>query len=338
MMVFLLSTTIGDGAAAFRVGSENLIAEFVGSYSVSRDFADTWKLSTENKSRSFDKRYATEYGYVPFSVESIRGLLKKHKLEAGEISKVVLDADNPRRTAAVAKTFGFQPEQIQAPLFPDFGYSGAAYAPTLLISALEQSKPGDKILYVSYGEGSDALLFTAVAGGKAGKDRGVSYFKEYKNAALGYDKYLRWKGMMEFDPPKRPSPRRISVIDYYRKREKNLGCYGSVCQDCGTPIFPPARVCPECHSIDHMEPYSFRPRVARIATFTFDMLTFAPDLPSLVAVVDFEGGGRMFTSLVDVDPESVTVGMTVEMSFRIVRDAEGVRAYAWKAVPCRRLD
>jgi uncharacterized OB-fold protein len=183
----------------------------------------------------------------------------------------------------------------------------------------------------------DALLFRTVAHGKAGKGRGTEHFRAFQNSELSYEKYLRWKELTEPEPPRRPTPRRVSVVDYYRKSKKNLGCYGSICKDCGTPIFPPARICAECHSLDHMEPYSFRGRSAKIATFTFDSLTYSPDPPGGIAVVDFEGGGRMFYGMVDVDPKDVAVGMSVELCFRIARNAEGVRVYAWKVTPYRRL-
>jgi 3-hydroxy-3-methylglutaryl CoA synthase len=329
---------VGDGAAAFRVGSENLLAEFAGSYSVSRDFADTWRLADEPAPRTFDTRYAMEYGYIPLVAGSIGGLLKKCGLQAQQITKVVLDATSARRASAIAKACGFEPEQMQAPIVADFGYTGCAYAPMLLVSAFEQSEPGDLILYASYGEGSDALLFRTVQSGKAGKDRGLAHFRAFQNGELSYEKYLRWKELIDPEPPRRPTPVRISVVDYYRKSKKNLGCYGSVCKDCGTPIFPPVRICAECHSVDHMEPYSFRGRPAKIATFTFDSLSYSPDPPGGIAVVDFEGGGRMFYALVDVDPKDVAVGMNVELCFRIVRNAEGVRAYAWKVTPHRQLD
>ena len=324
----------GDGAAAFLVGSEDLIAELIGSYSISHDFADTWRLADEGIPRTFDAKYAMEYGYIPFVTKSIKGVLNKYNLTAEQITKVVLDATNERKIAAIAETVGFAPEQFQAPLLAEFGYAASAYAPMLLTSALEQSQAGDLILYVSYGEGSDALLFCSTAEGKPGKGRGLAHYATYKNNTLRYDKYLRWKNMLELDPPRRPTPRRVSLVDYYRNSKKNLGGYGSICTDCGTPIFPAGRVCPKCHAIDHMEPYSFRGRVAKVATFTFDALTFSPDPPNLDAVVDFEGGGRMFAALVDVDPKSVAIGMQVELSFRVVRDAEGVRVYAWKVVPC----
>lgn len=330
--------TFGDGAAAFRIGSENLIAEFMGSYSVSRDFGDTWRLADEKMPRTFDARYALEYGYIPYVTESIKGILNKYGLTAKQITKVVLDASSERKAASIAKACGFTPEQFQAPLLNDFGYTGTAYAPMMLASALEQSQPGDLILYVSYGEGSDALLFRTTAISKPGKGRGLEYFRTFKNSALSYDKYLRWREMMDFDPGRRPAPRRVSVVDYYRKRKKNLGLYGSICKDCGTPVYPSTRICVECHSVDHAEPYSFRGRLAKIATFTFDAVTYSPDPPNLVAVVDFEGGGRIFASLVDVDPKSVAVGMQVELTFRIVRNAEGVRTYAWKVVPYQQLN
>jgi uncharacterized OB-fold protein len=50
-------------------------------------------------------------------------------------------------------------------------------------------------------------------------------------------------------------------------------------------------------------------------------------------VVDFEGGGRMFTSLVDCELDKVEVGMPVVMTYRKLFSGNGMNTYFWKAMP-----
>lgn len=327
-------TAFGDAAAAFTFGSEDVVAEYVDSYSAAHDFMDVWRHEDDRFVRYFDERFAQTEGFVPFVLESIRGLLEKTGIKAEAITTVVLDASSDKKAGSILKKAGIKAEQLYTGLIADFGYSGAAYAPVMLCGALEQSKPGDLILYVSYGEGSDAILFKALDGAaKPGAGRGIDYFKNHKKNDMNYEKYLRWKKMLEFEPPRRPGFIRSSLPDFYRKRKKNLACYGSRCTKCGTPHFPASRICVQCKAIDQMEPYRFLGRKAQMASYTFDYIAYSEDPPNVVAIIDFEGGGRMFTNLVDCELEKVEIGMPVDLAYRKMFTAGGINTYFWKCVP-----
>ena len=51
------------------------------------------------------------------------------------------------------------------------------------------------------------------------------------------------------------------------------------------------------------------------------------------AVIDFDGGGRYRGEMTDVDPDAVSVGTRVTMTFRRLYSAQGVHNYFWKARP-----
>ena len=325
--------SFGDGAAALCFGSENVIAECLGSYSAAHDFYDTWRDEKDTFVRFFEDRFAINEGFVPFVLESIQGVLKKTGLKPQDFAKVVVDASTDKRASMILKKAGFTTEQACEGLIGCFGYSGVAYAPTLLVGALEQSSVGDLILYVSYGEGSDAIVFKVTGETKPGGGKGVAYFKENKKNTLTYEKYIRWKQLMEYEPQRRPAFTRSSLPDFYRKRKKNLACYGTVCTACGTPHFPPSRICIHCAAIDQMEPYSFLEKKAKLATFSVDYLASSLDSPNLVVVVDFEGGGRMFTNIVDCDMDKVAIDMPVTLVYRKMYSADGINTYFWKCVP-----
>ena len=72
---------------------------------------------------------------------------------------------------------------------------------------------------------------------------------------------------------------------------------------------------------------------APIATFTIDRLAYSLSPPMVVAVIDFDGGGRFRCEMTDVDPENVHIGDRVAMTFRRLFTADGVHNYFWKARP-----
>jgi len=92
-------------------------------------------------------------------------------------------------------------------------------------------------------------------------------------------------------------------------------------------------VCVKCKAVDRMAPERLADVPATIATFTVDRLAFSPSPPMVVAVLDFEGGGRFQSEMTDVDPKAVKIGDRVTMTFRRIITAGGVHNYFWKARP-----
>jgi uncharacterized OB-fold protein len=66
-----------------------------------------------------------------------------------------------------------------------------------------------------------------------------------------------------------------------------------------------------------------------------DYIAATAQAPLVIAVVNFEGGGRILTQMTDRDPSQVKIGMPVEMSFRRLFTADGVHNYYWKSQPVR---
>lgn len=325
---------LGDGAAAFVFGSENVIAEYVDSYCVSMDIHDMWRSEEDRYVRFWDVRYTNSTHYIPMMKAAVSGLLEKTGLQASDITTFVNYAHEDRHRMAAAMKLGFAPEQIPAGLYNDIGNTGCAAAPMLLASVLDSANPGDTILYVSYSDGCVAMLLK-VTEEIVGCRRSVTLAEQIanKNSDLPYGKYLKWKDFLDCEPQRRPDQERSSLPDYFRNYKKNNAMYGSICTHCGTPQFPPQRVCVKCHHVDEMEPYCFIGKKATIRTFTLDGLSLSKDSPNYLVVVDFEGGGKMMTYLVDCKSEDVRVGLPVRLSFRKIFDANGVHTYFWKVVP-----
>ncbi|HXH05974.1 MAG TPA: OB-fold domain-containing protein, partial [Vicinamibacterales bacterium] len=152
---------------------------------------------------------------------------------------------------------------------------------------------------------------------------------------VSYPTFLSWRGFLDREPPRRPDPQKPAAPPALRAEAWKFGFVGSRCQTCGTRHLPPQRVCLRCHAVDRMLPQPMADVPATIATYTVDRLAFSPSPPAVVAVVDFEGGGRFQCELTDVDPSAVKIGDRVEMTFRRIITAEGVHNYFWKARPTR---
>ena len=52
-----------------------------------------------------------------------------------------------------------------------------------------------------------------------------------------------------------------------------------------------------------------------------------------MAVIDLEGGGRLYLQVADAADGEVKIGTAVELTYRRLHEAGGNRNYFWKARP-----
>lgn len=331
---------LGDGAAAFVMGSgDDVIARFVDACSLSMEAYDMWRDQDEKIVRYWDVRFATSEIYQPLVLDSVKGVLRKTGLTPADFSRVVCYAHEERHSTAALTKLGFTREQIQPALYGEIGNTGSAAAPLMLAAALDEAKAGEKILYVSYGDGCNAMVFeTTPQIENYTPAHTIRSLIDCKDNTLPYGKYLKWKGFLLCEPQRRPEQERSSLPDYLRGSKKNNAMYGSVCTKCGTPHYPPQRVCANCRSVDEMADYRFIGKKARLRTFTLDGVALSLDSPNNLVVVEFEGGGKMMTYLVECAKEDIRAGMPVQLTFRKMFHAGGVNTYFWKVVPCRETE
>ncbi|MFC1919245.1 OB-fold domain-containing protein [Chloroflexota bacterium] len=338
----------GDGAAAFLIGEENIVLNIMGSYHISDDFSGVWRAYGDTFVRSWEDRMALDKGYSSQLVETIRFLMEKYDLNEPDIARFVYDAPvDARRHSQIARTLKLNSEKIQNPLLNTVGNTGTALAPMMLAAYLEEANPGDNIVFGSYGNGADAFWCQVTAEIETiGHRCGIGDHLNSKIELKNYEKYLRWRGLVPLEPPRRPEREPISISALYRERKYILGLYGFKCKSCGTPQYVPpsttavgdqlpARVCVVCQAKDQFEEYRFADKRAKVFSYTHDSLAASLDPPSTTAVVDFEGGGRGAFDMSDRDPDKVEVGMPVEMTFRKLYSDRGIHNYFWKVRPVR---
>lgn len=326
----------GDGAVAFVLGAdEESLARFVGRASSTTELLDVWRLPEEPFARQWEERFGAET-LGPVLVETATRALRDAGVEPTEIATVVVDSTNSRASAALPGALGLKPEQLADPLAAQVGRTGCAHAGLLLARALDGARAGDRLLVVAGGDGCDAAVLEVtdrIAQGRPGHT--VDDWIASKRNDLAYNSYLKWRGVLPFEPPRRPDPERPAAPPMRRHEGWKLAFVGSRCEACGAGHLPPQRVCVRCGALDRMTRERFADAKCRIATYTLDHLAYTLQPPVVAAVLDFEGGGRFSCELTDVDPSQVAIGNELEMSFRRLYTAQGVHNYFWKARPRR---
>lgn len=326
----------GDAASAFLFGHDNVLAEVVATYSETMEFLSNWRLPGERFSKGWEERFSLTQGWGPLLASATRNLLASAKVAPEDLAYVVVDAPNARASTALLQKAGFRPDQIVDARLDTIGHAGAAQAGLMLASALENAKAGDRIAVISASDGVDAVLLRATDAIAAHQSaHTVDQWVASKRADLTYTRYLKWRGLLETEPPRRPDPQRPAGPPSLRTHRWKFAFVGTECTACGARHLPPQDVCVQCRASRQMKEVSFAEAKSVIKTFAVDRLAFTLQPPMVVAVIDFEGGGRVQSELTDVDPEKVAIGDPLEMTFRRLFTADGIHNYFWKARPAR---
>ncbi len=328
----------GDAGAALVVGHENVVAEFKGSYSITHDFVDHYRGQFSKYDRQWEDRWIRDLGFDQFIPEVINGFLNKYQLKIDDFTKVIYDCHYPAARKKLNQVLGIALEADQGNFQAEIGQSGTAQSLLMLTKALEEAKPGDKLLVVSFGSGCDALYFEVTENIKTiANNSGVSASLANKAELDNYTKFLVWRDILPGDTGLRSEQdvwTRWSAL--WRSRKMMLGLWGNKCKKCGTLQIPPQKVCvnQECNAVGEMEDYLFSDKIGHIASFTGDMLAASINPPAIYGQVIFEGGGKMMFDFTDCELDEVDTGMAVSMSFRkrYYDKKRDISGYFWKAV------
>jgi len=188
---------LGDGAAAFLVGNDAVAVEIEGSVTYSDDLADYWRMDGDEFIRSWEDRFGRDAGYSQIPAEVVKKLMEKLNLTPQDISKACIAGANARAQGGLARRMGFAPEQVQDPLLDNVGNTGVAQPLMMLISALEDAKPGERFLMVSWGTGCDAVVLKITDQIEKIKDRrAIKRHLAIKGTLDNYGKYMRWRDIV----------------------------------------------------------------------------------------------------------------------------------------------
>ncbi len=329
----------GDGAASLMVGDSNVIAEFLGSYSVSYDFVDHYRGEGKKYDYLWEERWVRDEGYSKIIPEAVNGLLNKLSISMDSVDRLVFPCFFKTEHRNIALKLGANAEQVADNLHEECGETGNAHPFVMLVKELETAKPGDRILAVGFGNGCDALLFEVTENiTKLPPRIGVLGSLAAKKSTDNYAKFLRFRELLQTEMGIRAEfPSQTAMTVMWRRRKMLLGMVGGKCSKCGTPQFPKMDICvnPECRAAGTQEDYEFADVPASIKSFTGDLLAVSLDPPAIYGMVQFDGGGRFMADFTDCELDDVKVGQKVSLAFRKRHtDKErGFTGYFWKAVP-----
>jgi 3-hydroxy-3-methylglutaryl CoA synthase/uncharacterized OB-fold protein len=327
-----LEANLGDGAAAFLIGNQNVIARIEETHAISDEIVDVWRRTGDPFSHSWEDRFVIQEGYAPRTQEAVEGLLEKLGRSRSDYARYVLYAPDKRSHTGLTRALGVQADQVQDPLFGRLGNTGAAFAPMQLVAALEEAAGGDRILVASYGDGAEAIsLEVTEQTRKTEPPRGISWHLARRRPVPSYQHYLESRGLTPHEWPGSDGPG-LSATVHFRERDDDISFRGQACRKCDSIQFPAQRVCETCFARDEFDPIRLADRVGRVVTYTLDFFFPTPDPPTVVSVVDIDGA-RVHIQVADCPPEDIEIGMELEFSFRRIHEAGGRPNYFWKGVP-----
>jgi len=331
--------TFGDGAAAFTVGNENVIAELLGHHSISVDFVDHYRGDNRKFDYNWEERWIRDEGLLKIIPRAISEALDKAGVAAGDVDVLIAPSTFRGVSAKVAKIVGIADTSLANALDGVVGETGCAHPLVMLSQNLENAKPGQVLVVASFGQGCDVLIFKVTDAIAAFKPSlGISGYIKCRREETNYNKFMAFNDLVVQEKGMRAElDNQTALTQLYRRRDMLMGLVGGKCRECGTHQFPRSRVCvnPNCHATNTQEPLRFADTPAKIMTWSADHLTYCPDPPLHYGMVEFEGGGRFLANFTDVEEGKVDVGQSMKMMFRIkdYDDLRGFRRYFWKAAP-----
>lgn len=105
---------------------------------------------------------------------------------------------------------------------------------------------------------------------------------------------------------------------------------GSHCADCGTHVFPPVTVCPECMS----ENVSDTDLATEGTLYSWSVVHVAPkgwNVPYIAGYVDLPNEVRVFAHITGAESDKLSMDMPVSLTTAILGDDDGapVESYAF---------
>lgn len=327
----------GDAAVALRVGSENVIATIDAQLSIQEEIVDHWRNAGDPFERTAESRFAYEEGYL-HPLKTIVAKVVEQGYPLTHFDRIAISTSGPKDYLKAARSLAIDPDRLVDPMADELGVLGVPQPLLLLVRAIEQSQPGDKVLVLGHGQGFDAIVLTITEAKARLPEGGVlDRYLGRRAPFADYGRFLSFRGIIEPEPGE---DFRIpaSTAKTWREQDTYLRLYGSQCRQCATAVFPVNRICPSCRSMDDYDTVAKNEAVTRLFTYSIDFLAGRADDPMIVQAVveDPADGTRMYLNLTDVDKDEVAIDMELEFTLRRIHELAGFHNYFWKARPLRR--
>jgi hydroxymethylglutaryl-CoA synthase len=196
-----LEYTAAAGGAAFIIGKngDGTLAAIEGTFSYTTDTPDFWR----REGGAYPKhggRFTGKPAYFKHVLSAAHGLLSKLGLGPKDFTYATFHQPNGKFPLQAANELGFTKEQVLPGLLsPTIGntYSGASMLG--LAAILDQAKPGDRILVVSYGSGAGSDAFSIIVNDAIEEKRNSApKVADYinKKIYIDYPTYAKYRGLL----------------------------------------------------------------------------------------------------------------------------------------------
>ncbi|MBN1123140.1 MAG: hydroxymethylglutaryl-CoA synthase [Anaerolineae bacterium] len=195
-----LEYTAAAGGAAYLIGpAGESLAVIEATYSFVTDTPDFWRRA-QAIYPSHGERFTGEPAYFHHITSAGKALMDGLGAKAADFDYAVFHQPNVKFPQRAAKMLGFTGEQIEVGLLSNrIGNTYAGAALIGLTAILDQAKPGDRILMVSFGSGagSDAMAVRATDLLAERRDRAPKT-EDYiaRRTEVDYAVYARYRGKL----------------------------------------------------------------------------------------------------------------------------------------------
>lgn len=330
----------GDAAAAVLVGTEDVLAEYLGAGTVTADFVDHFRATGEEVDYHWEERWVRDEGIARLVPAAVKAALAQAGVAAAEVDHFLFPTTFAKMDQQLAKACGIRAEAVADNLADSVGDSGVPHGLLLLARVLEQATPGQCIVLAQFGSGAQALVFRVTeAIRRFAPARGVSRWLARGVEERHYTRFLSFKGQLQLERGMRgEADRKTALSTAWRHHQALQALVAGRCEVTGSVHFPPSRLSYDATPLqDTQKPHPLADRPARILSWSAEYLSWHPAPPHHYGQIDFEGGGRILMDFTDLEVGEVDAGTAMEMVFRIkdIDERRGFTRYFWKATPVR---
>ena len=196
-----LEYTAASGGAAFIVGpAEESVAFYEATLSHVTDTPDFWRRAHAHYP-SHGHRFTGEPAYFEHITSAGRTLMEELGTQPQDYDYAVFHQPNTKFPQRAAEILGFTPEQIKTGLL--VSVIGNTYAGSSLIgltAVLDEAKPGDRILMVSFGSGAGSDAFSIRVTDRIAERRHLAPLtRDYiaRRVEIDYATYARYRHKLQ---------------------------------------------------------------------------------------------------------------------------------------------
>ena len=192
-----LEYTAGAGGAAYVLGpADDALAIVEGSYSYVTDTPDFFRRPRQHYPQH-GSRFTGEPAYFKHVLAAAEQLMKEMDTTPQDYAAAVFHQPNPKFPERAARLLGFKPAQTRTGLLcPAVGNTYAGSSMLGLTAILDEARPGDRLLLVSFGSGAGSDAFSLRVTDLIEDRRGrAPYTRAYveRRKEIDYGTYVRYR-------------------------------------------------------------------------------------------------------------------------------------------------